>query len=40
MTEIKAAEQKRSAGVVSPQSNPGPYIARVIKHSDPYYLGG
>lgn len=40
MTEIKAAEQKRSVGVVSPQNNPGPYIARVIKHSDPYYLGG
>lgn len=24
----------------TPEKNPGPYLARVIKHADPYYLGG
>lgn len=33
-------EHKRSADVGTDTSNPGPYLARVIKHADPYYLGG
>lgn len=37
---IETSEQKRTAGVVEPTKNPGPFIARVIKHADPYYLGG
>jgi len=37
---IETSEQKRTAGIVEPTKNPGPFIARVIKHADPYYLGG
>ena len=37
---IETSEQKRTAGIIEPTSNPGPFIARVIKHADPYYLGG
>ena len=33
-------EQKRTADPGPQQKNPGPYLARVIKHADPYYLGG
>lgn len=37
---IETSEQKRTAGVVEPTKNAGPFIARVVKHADPYYLGG
>ena len=33
-------EHTRTADPGSPERNPGPYIARVLKHADPYYLGG
>jgi|TARA_B110000503_G_scaffold133164_1_gene210251 hypothetical protein len=33
-------EHKRSADQGSDTSSSGPYLARVIKHADPYYLGG
>jgi hypothetical protein len=33
-------EHKRTADPGAPERNPGPYLARVIKHADPYYLGG
>ena len=36
----ESPEQKRTAGIAEPAKNAGPFIARVIKHSDPYYLGG
>ena len=36
----ESPEQKRTAGITDPVKNAGPFIARVIKHSDPYYLGG
>ena len=39
-TNIPTPEQSRTAGVQEPEKSPGPYIARVIKHADPYYLGG
>ena len=38
--KVQTPEQKRSAGIVEPAKNPGPFIARVVKHADPYYLGG
>lgn len=33
-------QHTRSPDQGSPERNPGPYLARVIKHADPYYLGG
>jgi hypothetical protein len=33
-------EHQRTADAGAPEKNPGPYLARVLKHSDPYYLGG
>jgi len=33
-------EETRSVDPGKVESSPGPYIARVIKHADPYYLGG
>jgi hypothetical protein len=33
-------QQTRSPDQGSQERNPGPYIARVLKHADPYYLGG
>ena len=33
-------EHTRSPDSGTQESKPGPYIARVIKHADPYYLGG
>ena len=40
MSNVPKPEQQRTSGIVEPPKNPGPYIARVIKHADPYYLGG
>ena len=39
-SNIPKSEQQRTSGIVEPVKNPGPFIARVIKHTDPYYLGG
>lgn len=33
-------EHKRTADSGALERNSGPYIARVLKHADPYYLGG
>jgi len=33
-------EHQRTADQGVQERNPGPYLARVIKHADPYYLGG
>mgnify|MGYP003312327036 CR=1 FL=1 len=33
-------ESIRSVDAGQERSSPGPYIARVLKHADPYYLGG
>ena len=33
------AQQTRSVDSGQPTSNAGPYLARVIKHADPLYLG-
>jgi len=33
-------EHQRTADSGVQERNPGPYLARVIKHADPYYLGG
>ena len=33
-------EHQRTADPGVQERNPGPYLARVIKHADPYYLGG
>jgi len=40
MSNVPKPEQQRTSGIVEPPKNPGPFIARVIKHADPYYLGG
>lgn len=33
-------EQTRSVDSGKQEQKPGPYVARIIKHADPYYLGG
>jgi len=33
-------QHQRTADQGSQERSPGPYLARVLKHSDPYYLGG
>jgi len=33
-------EHQRTSDQGVQERNPGPYLARVIKHADPYYLGG
>jgi hypothetical protein len=38
--DANVTEQKRSADSGQQQGSAGPYIARVIKHADPQYLGG
>lgn len=41
MADITGQNQHtRSPDQGSQERNPGPYIARVLKHADPYYLGG
>lgn len=36
----KTTEEKRSVDEGKVERSAGPYIARVVKHADPYYLGG
>lgn len=38
--EANTTEQKRSVDTGQEKGSAGPYVARVLKHADPHYLGG